>query len=191
LDENEIIMRTQGPFIGQSVFKEITGVIYVVPEKYAEMTVSQRYSAARLIGELSNAFDDNDEIMLVGPGRWGTTMPQLGIPVSFNEIRNASVLCELVMMHEGLIPDISLGTHFFNDLVEMSTLYMAFFPEKENYGWRKEFFDTSPSLLTDMKPSASEWEDSIRVIAPTKTGADEKLLLHVDTLKQKGVLFLR
>ena len=76
---------------------------------------------------MANSFDDDSNIMLIGPGRWGTTMPELGIPVSFNEIRNTTVLCELVMMHEGLVPDLSLGTHFFNDLVEMDILYMAFF----------------------------------------------------------------
>jgi hypothetical protein len=86
-----------------------------------------------------------------------------------------------------LVPDFSLGTHFFNDLVEMNTLYMAFFPEKENYTWDRTFLENHPSVLTELKPSGAQWDDSIRVLV---SNASEKILLHVDTLNQKGVLFV-
>ena len=69
--------------------------------------------------------------MLIGPGRWGTTTPSLGVPVCFAEIDTVSVLCEIVAMREDLVPDVSLGTHFFNDLVEMDMLYLALFPGRQ------------------------------------------------------------
>ena len=69
--------------------------------------------------------------MLIGPGRWGTTTPSLGVPVSFAEIDTVSVLCEIVAMRDDLVPDVSLGTHFFNDLVEMDILYLALFPGRQ------------------------------------------------------------
>jgi hypothetical protein len=53
--------------------------------------------------------------MLLGPGRWGTASPDLGVPVQFAEINHVSVLCEIVTMRENLIPDVSLGTHFVPD----------------------------------------------------------------------------
>ena len=60
--------------------------------------------------------------------------PILGVPVQFAEINHISVLCEIVTMRENLIPDVSLGTHFLNELVEMNTLYMALFPRQQrNY----------------------------------------------------------
>jgi pyruvate, water dikinase len=190
IDEQNILMKSKGPFIGQSVFKNIDSIIYIMPDQYSEMNTSQRYSVARIIGELSNSFDDDANIMLIGPGRWGTSMPELGVPVSFSEIRNVSVLCELVMMHEGLIPDISLGTHFFNDLVEMDILYMAFFPSRENYIWNRETLETAPSSLLKIKPEAKQWEKAIRVIDPCELRKNGEFLLHVDTLKQNGVLYL-
>jgi len=93
----------------------IDRVIYVVPSVYGQMGVSQRYSVARTIGRLMHLDppDSRQTVMLVGPGRWGTSMPSLGVPVSFAEINTASVVCELALMHEGLVPDVSLGTHFF------------------------------------------------------------------------------
>lgn len=185
-----VILKTSGPFIGQSVFQSIDSVIYIVPNKYSEMNTSQRYSLAREIGELANSFDKKAKIMLIGPGRWGTTMPELGIPVSFSEIRNTSVLCELVMMHEGLVPDLSLGTHFFNDLVEMEILYMAFFPERENYIWQRDWLENSPNSLLEIRPNSEAWEKAIRVIRPQDLLKKSKLQLHVDTLKQQGMLYL-
>jgi len=64
-------------------------------------------------------------LLFVGPGRWGTAEPALGVPVSFAEISRVTALCEVIEMREGLVPDVSLGTHFFNDLVEMQVLYLA------------------------------------------------------------------
>ena len=69
-------------------------------------------------------------IMLLGPGRWGTSSPSLGIPVSFVDINRVSVLCEIVAMREDLVPDVSLGTHFLSELVEMDMLYLALFPKQ-------------------------------------------------------------
>lgn len=92
---------------------------------------------ARLIGRLLHLDEEKppEQIMLIGPGRWGTTTPSLGVPVSFAEIDTATVLCEIVAMREDLVPDVSLGTHFFNDLVEMDVLYWRSFPaERGTHG---------------------------------------------------------
>jgi len=201
INKKNILMKSKGPFIGQSIFKNIDTIIYIAPDQYSEMNTSQRYSVARLIGELSNSFANDANIMLIGPGRWGSSMPELGIPVAFSAIRNVSVLCELVIMHEGLVPDISLGTHFFNDLVEMNILYMAFFPGRENYFWNRELLENAPNNLLKIKPEAKQWEKTIRIINPRTSAAQQnseaepfskhaKLALHVDTLKQQGVLFI-
>jgi len=61
-------------------------------------------------------------------------MPSLGVPITFNEISAVSVLSELVMMHEHLVPDVSLGTHLFNELVEADILYFALFHGHEATG---------------------------------------------------------
>ena len=79
--------------------------------------------------------------MLIGPGRWGTTTPSLGVPVHFAEINTVSVLCEIVAMRDDLVPDVSLGTHFFNDLVENDMLYLALFPKREGNYWNDALFD--------------------------------------------------
>ena len=93
--------------------------------------------------------------MLAGPGRWGTSTPALGVPVSFAEIDTVSILCEIAVMLEGLIPDVSLGTHFFNDLVEMDALYVAVFPERSGGVWDEKWMEAAESRSSPAKFAAS------------------------------------
>jgi pyruvate, water dikinase len=189
IKKEDIILKTSGPIIGHNTMKKIDTIIYVFPEKYGKMTMSDRFSVARLVGELSNIKSRKGNIMLLGPGRWGTTMPALGIPVSFAEIKNVSVICEIVKMHEGLVPDISLGTHFFNDLVEMDILYIALFPEKSGYMLNESLFKKLPNHLLNILPGATSWEETICVINTDDLKKENEVMMYVDTISQKGLLF--
>ena len=189
LKENNIILKSNGPIIGETTSKKIHKVIYVKPSKYGYMSVSDKYSIARIIGELTNMKKKDENVLLIGPGRWGTKMPSLGIPVSFSEIRNVAGLCEVVAMHEGLTPDISLGTHFFNDLVEMNIVYMALFPEKKETILNEELITSQPNMLTKMIPNAKTWEDSIYVIDANKINKNSFISLYVNAFSQEAVLF--
>ncbi|HEQ60347.1 MAG TPA: pyruvate, phosphate dikinase, partial [Firmicutes bacterium] len=115
--EEDVVFRAVGAIIGQSLFSTVDRIIHVIPSAYAQLVERDRYSIARLIGTLVKQAQAKklENVMLLGPGRWGTTTPSLGIPVSFGEISAVSILCEIVAMRDGLIPDVSLGTHFFSE----------------------------------------------------------------------------
>jgi pyruvate,water dikinase len=187
----DIILKTRGPIIGQNMVKPIDTIIFVNPERYSVMAMTDRYAIARLVGELANRKGREGNVMLIGPGRWGTTMPALGIPVSFAEIKNVSALCEIVKMHEGLVPDISLGTHFFNDLVEMDIIYIAIFPDKEDYILNEKLIKSMPNRLESVMPNVSSWKDTVMVVDTADLGENPRVILHVNTLEQEGVLFSR
>lgn len=189
IPEERIILKTCGPIIGQSICKKIHRIIYVVPEAYSDLNTSKRYSTARRIGELTNLNPKDTNVMLIGPGRWGSRMPELGVPVSFSEIKNVSVLCELVKMHAGLTPDISLGTHFFNDLVELKIIYMGLFPDNKNYIFREDLLMNANNLLTQILPDAGDFKDVLRVIDTSEIAPSSCLSLYVNTVKQEGILF--
>jgi hypothetical protein len=125
--------------------------------------------------------------MLIGPGRWGTHSPSLGIPVSFAEISRASAICEVVAMHDGLIPDVSLGTHFFNDLVEHDVLYVAYFPKKSGNFLDAAWFRSAPSRLLELDPTAAALEHVVRVIDCREAGG--AVLLRADATAQEAVVF--
>jgi len=126
----------------------------------------------------------------MGPGRWGTTSPAFGVPVTFAEIRGVAVICELALMHEGLVPDVSLGTHFFNDLVERDILYLGLFPEREGYCLHDATLAALPNHLAELLPHASEWANVVRVLDPADLGKARRLLLHADSVKQQAICFI-
>ena len=186
------LLESAGPIVGHSLATVINRLIYVVPAVYSQMTMSQRYSVARTIGRLTHlpASGVKPTVMLVGPGRWGTSMPALGIPVSFAEISSVSVICELALMHEGLIPDVSLGTHFFNDLVEMDMLYLALSPGREGHLLNEELLAQLPNRLTDLLPNAASLATAIRVIDSPAEADRPVLFLNVDSMKQRALAYL-
>ncbi|MFA6378871.1 MAG: PEP/pyruvate-binding domain-containing protein [Candidatus Omnitrophota bacterium] len=189
---DKIILETRGPVIGSSLATTIDRLIYVVPEIYSKMNTTDRYSVARLIGQINHISQKGKKpsVMLVGPGRWATTTPALGVPVSFAEINNVSVLCEIAEMHEGLVPDVSLGTHFFNDLVEMDMLYFVVYPQKYDNVLNREYFSKIPNDLTKLISDAAKWESVVRVVDSRYSGKKMSVCLSADVLKQNVICYL-
>ena len=186
-----LVLEASGAVIGQSRVEEIDRLIYVVPSVYGQMPVGRRHSVARLVGQLAHLSDDaGGRLMLVGPGRWGTTTPSLGVPIRFGEINTVSVLCELVTMREGLVPDVSLGTHFFNELVEMDVLYVALFPGKEGNLLNEMILGGSANRLAELVPSATDLADAVRVMDIAALPGSPVLKLNANALTQKVVCYL-
>lgn len=185
----QLLLASHGPVIGTSRQHRIDRVISVAPEGYSQLPMQDRHAVARLIGRLLHLAADHSEhkTLLIGPGRWGTTTPTLGVPVNFSEIDTVSVLCEIVTMREGLIPDVSLGTHFFNDLVESDILYLALFPGREGHLLNTEWLDAAPNQLPGLLPDAARLADIVRVITPVP--ADPSLSLWADTLEQRVLCY--
>ena len=65
----------------------------------------------------------NKPYILIGPGRWGTRDPFLGIPVIWSQISNAKVIVEISLANYPL--DSSLGSHFFHNVTSMNIGYFS------------------------------------------------------------------
>lgn len=189
IPETDVLFRSAGPVIGQSRSELIDHFVFVLPETYGQLPNGERYRVARLVGRAAHALAGG-RTMLLGPGRWGTTTPSLGVPVSFAEINPVAVLCEIVAMREDLVPDVSLGTHFFSELVEMEMLYVAAFPEQEGTAAGPGPFMNAPNLLTELIPEASVYADIVRVVRARDLRAGWHARLHADVLHQRTVCFL-
>jgi hypothetical protein len=165
--EQDIILSAAGAVVGHGRVTAVDRFITVVPARFAALADRDRYAVARLIGEINRECGRRGGVtLLIGPGRWGTSTPSLGVPVNFSEINHIALLCELEVMHDTLTPDISLGTHFFNELVEMNMLYFALFPKRSGNRMDAGVFDESPNRLADYAPNGSAWSEVVRVIEP-------------------------
>ena len=187
-----LVIETHGAVIGHSRIGTLDRLIYVVPAVYSQLSLNDRHKIARLIGQITRLRGTHaaKSMLLIGPGRWGTTSPELGVPVRFAEINNVSVLCEMVTMQNGLVPDVSLGTHFFSDLVETDILYLALFPQRQDNKLNTAFFDQQPNCLADLLPNAVKWSDCVRVIDLPNTQCQAVLRLNANTLKQNVFCYL-
>jgi len=191
LASDEVVLRAQGAVIGQSRIAPVDRLIYVVPDAYARLPIADRYTVARLIGRLVHLPmpGESPTLMLLGPGRWGTTTPSLGVPVSFADISAASVLCEIVAMKENLAPDVSLGTHFLNELIEMDILYCALFPAQEGNRLNDAFLRRAPNRLARLLPDATPWAHAVRVLDADDLPGGAPVL-NANVLKQRVVCYL-
>ncbi len=187
-----LVLEAHGAVIGHSRIGTIDRVVYVVPDVYSQLPLNERHQIARLIGQITRTrgTEAASNLLLIGPGRWGTNSPELGVPVRFAEINRATVLCEVVTMREGLAPDVSLGTHFLSDLVETDILYLALFPQRQDSRLNEAFFAEQPNRLAELLPNAAEWAPCIRVIDLPNAACPTVLRLNANTLKQNVFCYL-
>ena len=105
--------------LGNGLINNIKNILYVDLDKF---DISQSQMIAHHIEKFNKKIGKKNPYLLIGPGRWGSSDPWLGIPVSWNQISNAKVIIELSI--EGLEPDPSFGSHFFQNL---TSLHLAYF----------------------------------------------------------------
>lgn len=151
IPDQKLLFRTRGHFMGGNINLCVQRVIRVDAAVYNRLTVSQRYEVARLIGEQVRTGDD--KTMLIGPGRWGTSSPELGVPVRFADIARVAVLVEVAEMEGDMVPDLSYGSHFFQDLVETGIAYVALFPNGRNCTYQLERL---PGINTHVRDASPE-----------------------------------
>lgn len=136
-DKSKCLFYSKGNFMGGNVNLPIDYIVFIDVNEYLKLSEQNKYVIARQVGTINEILKDKNA-MLMGPGRWGTTTPSLGVPVHFTELCNMSVICEIAYSKEGLMPEISYGSHFFQDLVEGGIFYIALFHEKEDVIFNEE-----------------------------------------------------
>ncbi len=100
IPKKDMVLEARGAVIGQSREVEVNRLVYVVPSVYAQLPISDKHEIARLIGRIMHVEEANSPktTMLLGPGRWGTTSPSLGVPIHFSEINTVSVLFQILLL---------------------------------------------------------------------------------------------
>jgi pyruvate,water dikinase len=186
----DLILSTRGPVIGQGVSAAVDRLVYIVPAEYSRLGERDRHSVAGVIGRITRSGGEAPPYtVLIAPGRWGTSTPSLGVPVAFADINRARVLVEMAVMHAGLVPDISLGTHFFNDLVEINLLYLAVFPGQEGNLLDEEAIRRAPNRLVKAFPGAGRWGRVVHVVHGVDL-APHRLRLFADPVAQRAMIFV-
>ncbi|MHB8139448.1 MAG: PEP/pyruvate-binding domain-containing protein [Smithellaceae bacterium] len=187
ISKSKILLRQEANFMGGSIYQAISRIIYIDPKGYAGLNLSEKHEIARLTGKLNKQIGKRDKMptILLGPGRWGTTTPAMGVPVTFSEINNITAIGEIAYQDGSLIPDLSFGTHFFQDMVEMDIFYMAIYPEKDDVLFNTALMKKQPNILRDLMPDDSRFANVVYVYDVRA----KDLRLLSDIVTQKMICF--
>ena len=185
-----VLLASRGAVVGHSRVERIDWLVLVVPDVYGALPERDRHRIARAVGAVNRAFSAVAVgALAVGPGRWGTHMASLGVPVRFSEISHMTAICELMAMHEFLTPDVSLGTHFFGELVEMNILYFALFPGREGNRLHLDAVMKAPNRLAELAPESAALAEGLRVVRADDLNPDGVWLV-ADGVQRKVVVSL-
>jgi hypothetical protein len=168
----------------------ITHVIYVTPEGYFSLSTQvDRTHIAHLVSKL-NSLLAGKTFIAIGPGRWGTINPDLGVTINYGDIYNTRALVEVSGQGIGAAPEPSFGTHFFQDLVEANIFPLAIFLDDTNARFNRSFFYDTPNQLEIVLPDAQECCDVIRLIEVASFRPFHHLDLVMDDDKGEAVAYL-
>jgi hypothetical protein len=161
LDPERIIFSSSIMVAGGWI-NEINYILFVPPESYFSLpTQAARNKLERAIGKLNVALA-GESFICVGPGRWGTSNPDLGVHVDYADIFNSKALVELSGEGIGPAPEPSLGTHFFQDLLEGQIFPLATYIGQDHFN--REFFYNTPNRLTEWIKTEPAMSKHLRLI---------------------------
>ena len=150
IPEDNILLENMSSSMGLSKASELDIIVYVDPVNYYNMPYRDKPAVARLIGKINWHYRElNKHMMLIVPGRVGTTSPELGVPTSFADISAFEIICETEETKAGYNPELSYGSHIFQDLVEAEILYTAVFNNAKTIHFHPDKLQRCPDVISD------------------------------------------
>jgi len=169
---------------------EIRYVVFVTPEGYYALpTSAERAALVRNISQLNSTLE-KETFICVGPGRWGTSNPDLGVKIGYSDVYNTRALVELTGGGIGAAPEASFGTHFFQDLLEANIYPLAIYLDDAEVVFNQNFFYNTPNRLQDFLAGQSGLENCLRVIDVESFRPGCHLELVMDDEAGKSVAYL-
>jgi pyruvate,water dikinase len=185
------IIFTASKYVSNGKVPDISHIVYVDPDNYYEISsIDDLKAAGRAVGKLNKLLPKR-QFILMGPGRWGSKGDiKLGVNVTYSDINNTSMLIEIARKKGNYLPDLSFGTHFFQDLVEASIRYLPLYPDDSGIIFNEHFLTKSRNILPDVLPEYEYLQNTIRVIdvPASSNGLILKVLMNADLDEAVGIL---
>jgi hypothetical protein len=163
--------------LGHGISEDVYDVVYVKTGE--DFTAANNPTIASHIEKLNQRFlDEGGNYVLVGPGRWGSSDPWLGIPVKWPHISAARVIVELGLKNYHVDP--SQGTHFFQNLTSFGVGYFTINTYTGDGLFQQELLDAMPAI------DETDYVRHVRFNQPMKIMMDGKKQLGVVLLPTDG-----
>jgi len=189
LKDEDIIFSTHR-MVPQGSINGIRYVLFVEPMGYFSLgSQTKRTILERSISTLNQALEEQPYIA-VGPGRWGTSTPDLGVHIAYSDIYNTRALIELSGRDIGTAPEPSFGTHFFQDLMEASIYPLAVFLDDKDVIFNRNFFYNTPNRLGEFIKADKDVSRVLRLLAIDDFRPGFHMDLIMDGQKGRAVAFI-
>ncbi len=181
---------TANRFITNARLEGITHIVYVNAEAYGDLPSKEAMlDVGRAVGRLCGVLPRRKYI-LIGPGRWGSRGDiQLGVRVTYSDICNTAALIEVGKEKRGYIPELSFGTHFFQDLVEADIAYIPLYPDQPDVVFKERFFCCAHNLLGEVLPQYAHLSHVLKVIDVQRSFFGKTLSLYMNADLERAVAF--
>jgi hypothetical protein len=188
---DEDVLFSANRLVPHGLVPQIRYMVYVDPEKYDRIPdPATKLQLARVVGHI-NQHLEGQRFILMGPGRWGSSNLDLGLKVTYADIHNTSVLVEIALAREEGTPELSYGTHFFQNLVEARIYPLPLYPHQDDTVFKTAFFQESPNVLEDLLPADGKYAEYIKVIDVPAIADGRYLEVVMDSEKGKAVGYLK
>ncbi|MDY0092346.1 MAG: PEP/pyruvate-binding domain-containing protein [Candidatus Vecturithrix sp.] len=187
----ERLLFSANEYVSNGNISNITYLVYIDPEAYNNLeSHDQLLDVGRAVGKLNKRLPKR-QFILMGPGRWGSRGDiKLGVRVTYSDINNTAALIEVARKHDNYVPELSFGTHFFQDLVESSIRYLPLYPDNDGVIFNEVFFTDSLNLLPHLLPEYASLSDVIKVIDIQETTGGLTLCLLMNAEQDKALAYL-
>lgn len=190
VEPERVLFRTKRAMPGIDT-ASIRYILYVEPKAYHRASANLKRSLRGIAAQV-NGIDavTAEGVLFVGPGRWGSSNIDLGVSVSYADINHARALIELAVGSSGSVPELSYGTHFFQDLVEDGIAYFPVYPSDPASDFHREFFADAPSLLGCWVSNAEAYQGVVKLIDVQKETGGKTVRLAMELGSRQGIGFL-
>ncbi len=189
LSPQDVIFSTRF-VVPEGLIPRVDYVVYIPPQAYFALpTQESRYGLVRAVSRLNRVME-GETFICIGPGRWGSSNSDLGVSVDYGDIYNTRALVEMAGQGIGPAPEPSLGTHFFQDLLEAQIYPLAIYLDDAQSVFNREFFENTPNRVEEWVTVDEKTRDSLRLIkvADFRTGAYLRIVMSDE--KSRAVAYL-
>jgi hypothetical protein len=188
MPEERVLFTAEGG-LSNSITQNLEYIVYVDPKAYDTLeTFDEKMRVARVVNLLNKHLGDKRYI-LMGPGRWGSNDINLGVHVTYADINRTKVLVEIAFAREGYTPEVSYGTHFFQDLVEADIVMIPLFPDSPGAILNEAFLVNAENILKTILPNVKDCENVVHVLHVPSAQHGRLLHVYLDGHGQKGLGF--
>lgn len=169
--DDELLFDVRRTSMRRSKKEKLDRIVWVDPQAYYEYPYAKKPDVGRMISKINQHYEEEDKkLMLLVPGRIGTSSPELGVPVVYADISQFIAICEVAYSKAGYRPELSYGSHMFQDLVEADVYYGAINENSKTRLYQPELLSRFPNVFLKLWEEEQELSGIIKVFDVSESG---------------------